>query len=111
MGTEMVPYRGAERPARDGCNVRLTIDSGLQMIVESEIDAAVKQFRPKMAVGVMMRPSTGEMLALANWPRYNPNEQEGVPPERRKNQRDHVDRRARLDLQNRADDRRRCRSG
>jgi cell division protein FtsI (penicillin-binding protein 3)/stage V sporulation protein D (sporulation-specific penicillin-binding protein) len=84
-GKEMVPYRGAERPARDGNTVRLTLDSGLQMIVESELEAAVKQYRPKGAVSIVMRPQTGEVLAMANWPHYNPNDQEGVAPERRKN--------------------------
>lgn len=84
-GKEIVPYRGQERPPRDGCNVSLTIDMGLQTIVESELDAACKQYRPKMAICILMRPQTGEILALANRPHYNLNQQEGVPPEHRKN--------------------------
>ena len=72
-GKEMVPYRGAERPARNGNNVRLTIDIALQDIVETELDAAVKQYQPKMAVAIMMRPQTGEILALANRPAFNLN--------------------------------------
>lgn len=84
-GKEIVPYRGQERPPRDGCNVRLTIDMGLQTIVESELDAACKQYRPKMATCILMRPQTGEIIALANRPHFNLNKQEGVPPGNRKN--------------------------
>ncbi len=72
-GKELVPYRAEERPARDGCNVHLTVDLALQDIVESELDAAVKQYRPKMVVGIIMRPQTGEILAMANRPNFNPN--------------------------------------
>lgn len=84
-GKEIVAYRGQERPPRNGCNVRLTIDMGLQTIVESELDAACKQYRPKMATCILMRPQTGEIIALANRPHYNLNKQEGVPPGHRKN--------------------------
>ena len=48
-GSEMVAFRWMESPARDGATVRLTIDMALQDIVESEMNAAMKQFRPKMA--------------------------------------------------------------
>lgn len=73
VGRELVPYRGQERPPRDGFKVRLTVDLGLQQIVEQEIDVAMKQFRPKMAVAILMRPQTGEILALANRPNFDPN--------------------------------------
>lgn len=82
---EIVAYRGQERPPRNGSNVQLTIDMGLQTIVESELDEACKQYRPKMATCILMRPETGEILALANRPHFNLNKQEGVKPENRKN--------------------------
>src|SRR4029079_18426587 len=44
-GRELVPYRGQERPPRDGFNVRLTVDMAVQQIVEQEVDVAVKQFQ------------------------------------------------------------------
>jgi cell division protein FtsI (penicillin-binding protein 3)/stage V sporulation protein D (sporulation-specific penicillin-binding protein) len=72
-GAEMVPYRGQERPARNGCDVRLTVDLGLQGIVEAELDAACKQYRPQMAVVILLRPQTGEILAMANRPNFNAN--------------------------------------
>ncbi len=84
-GRELPAFRSLERPARDGATVKLTVDMVLQDIVENEMDAAVKQFRPKMATCILMRPSTGEILAMVNRPHYNLNQREGVPDEARKN--------------------------
>ena len=84
-GKEIVPYRGQERPARAGCTVRLTIDMGLQNIVENELDAACKQFRPKSAVVILMKPQTGEILAMANRPNFDLNNVGDTPIENMKN--------------------------
>ncbi len=84
-GNEIVPYRGEEHDARNGGNVRLTIDMGLQNIVEQELDAAVKQFRPKGATVIMMNPKTGEILALANRPNFNLNALDGRTEENSRN--------------------------
>jgi len=84
-GREIVPYRGQEKDARNGCNVKLTIDMGLQNIVEQELDTAIKQFRPKSATVILMQPKTGEILALANRPNFNLNVQDKVPPDHRRN--------------------------
>jgi cell division protein FtsI (penicillin-binding protein 3)/stage V sporulation protein D (sporulation-specific penicillin-binding protein) len=73
-GKELVAYRGEERAPRDGCNVRLTVDLNLQNIVETELDAACAQFHPKKAISIMMRPQTGEILAMANRPNFDPND-------------------------------------
>jgi cell division protein FtsI (penicillin-binding protein 3) len=51
----------------------LTIDLLLQRIVEEELEAACAEFRPKWAVAVAMNPKTGELLAIANRPTYDPN--------------------------------------
>jgi len=74
FGKELVAYRGEERAPRDGYNVRLTIDLNLQNIVETELDAACKEFKPKKAIAIMMRPQTGEILAMANRPDFDPND-------------------------------------
>jgi cell division protein FtsI/penicillin-binding protein 2 len=84
-GKEMPAFRHLERPARDGATVKLTVDMVLQDIVESEMDAAIKQFRPKMATCILVRPATGEILAMVNRPHYNLNQREGVADEARKN--------------------------
>ncbi|HEY3897866.1 MAG TPA: penicillin-binding protein 2 [Chthoniobacter sp.] len=84
-GTEIVPYRGVEKAPRNGCTVRLTIDMELQDIVETELDAAINQFHPKSATIILMQPKTGEILAMANRPNYDPNLQMGVPADHRIN--------------------------
>ena len=58
-GQEIVLYRGQERAPRDGYQVHLTIDLNLQNIVENEIDAAMREFRPQKATIILMRPQTG----------------------------------------------------
>lgn len=84
-GKEIVMYRGQERASRDGCNVRLTIDMSLQNIVETELDAAVRQYNPKSAVAILMRPKTGEILALVNRPAFDPNEIGTTPEDKMRN--------------------------
>jgi len=56
-----------------GNNLVLTIDEGLQYMVESELDTAVKQWHAAAATAIMMDPYNGEILALANRPSFNPN--------------------------------------
>ena len=63
---------GVDREAK-GNNIVLTIDEGLQGIVEKEIDKAMLKWRAASASAIMMNPLTGEILALANRPSYNPN--------------------------------------
>lgn len=84
-GQELVPYRGQELAPGDGANVRLTVDMGLQQIVENEIDNAMRQFRPKKATIILLNPKTGEILALANRPTYDLNDKRDVPDLARKN--------------------------
>ena len=78
-------YRGQERAARNGYDVYLTIDLNLQNIVENEIDAAMQQYRPKKATIILMRPQTGEILAMANRPAFDLNQKSEAQPEQMKN--------------------------
>ena len=84
-GREMVPYRGRERAPRDGHRVQLTIDLNLQNIVENEIDAAVQQYSPQKATIILMRPGSGEILAMANRPNFDLNQRATAKPEEMKN--------------------------
>ncbi|MFZ6017069.1 MAG: peptidoglycan D,D-transpeptidase FtsI family protein [Nitrospirota bacterium] len=56
-----------------GNNIVLTIDEGLQYLVESELEKAMLKWRSSAASAIMMDPFTGEILALANIPAYDPN--------------------------------------
>jgi cell division protein FtsI (penicillin-binding protein 3)/stage V sporulation protein D (sporulation-specific penicillin-binding protein) len=84
-GQELVVYRGQEREPRDGLNVTLTIDMGLQSIVEDELDAAFKEYKPKTAIAIMADPKTGEILAMASRPNYDPDAIGDAQPEDMKN--------------------------
>jgi cell division protein FtsI/penicillin-binding protein 2 len=84
-GQEMVLYRGQERAPRDGYQVHLTIDLNLQNIVENEIDAAVREYNPQKATIILMRPQTGEILAMANRPNFDLNQRAEAKPEQMKN--------------------------
>lgn len=84
-GQEIVLYRGQERAPRNGFQVHLTIDLNLQNIVEDEIDAAVRQYSPKKATIILMRPQTGEVLAIANRPAFDLNKRADAKPEQMKN--------------------------
>jgi cell division protein FtsI (penicillin-binding protein 3) len=84
-GQEIVLYRGQERAARDGYQVHLSIDLNLQNIVENEIDAAVREYSPQKATIILMRPQTGEILAMANRPDFDLNQRNTAKPEQMKN--------------------------
>ena len=51
----------------------LTIDATLQYLAEKEVDAAWRRTAPKSALALAMDPRTGEILAMAIRPTYNPN--------------------------------------
>ncbi|MBI5098094.1 MAG: penicillin-binding protein 2 [Nitrospirae bacterium] len=61
------------KEAAPGNNILLTVDEGLQYIVERELTNAMEEREAKAAVAIMMNPMTGEILALANRPTYDPN--------------------------------------
>jgi cell division protein FtsI (penicillin-binding protein 3) len=84
-GQEIVLYRGQERAPRNGYRVHLTIDLNLQNIVENEIDAATQEYLPKKATIILMRPQTGEILAMANRPAFDLNHRSEAKPEQMKN--------------------------
>jgi cell division protein FtsI/penicillin-binding protein 2 len=55
-----------------GNNIELTIDKNLQKILEEELQSGLKKFRGESAIGIIMNPQTGEVLALSNQPDYDP---------------------------------------
>jgi len=84
-GQEIVLYRGQERAPRNGYQVHLTVDLNLQNIVENEIDAAMHEYSPKKATIILIRPQTGEILAMANRPAFDLNKRSEAKPEEMKN--------------------------
>ena len=74
-----------ERQPDPGANVVLTIDEKIQYIAEKELDLAMQETQAKAATIVVQNPRTGEILALANRPTFNPNLSREITPERLKN--------------------------
>jgi cell division protein FtsI (penicillin-binding protein 3) len=60
--------------AARGDDITLTIDKTLQHVAERELELAVHTYEARGGSIVMLDPSTGEILALANYPTFNPNE-------------------------------------
>jgi len=69
---------GALKPPQDGKEIRLALDSKIQYIAFSQLKAAVEMHKAKAGGVVVLDAQTGEVLALANWPTYNPNNRESL---------------------------------
>ena len=66
-------FSRVERPSTTGADLELTIDEYLQHIAERELQAGVEWAGAEGGAAVVMDPYTGEILALANYPTFNPN--------------------------------------
>jgi cell division protein FtsI (penicillin-binding protein 3) len=62
-----------------GDDLRLTLDAALQERTEAVLAAVGKTYRPRGATAMVTDPRSGEILALANWPRVNANDLGGAP--------------------------------
>ncbi|MCF8260809.1 MAG: transpeptidase family protein [Melioribacteraceae bacterium] len=60
-------------PPRNGNNVYLTINKTYQKILEEGISQGLQEFGSDSAVGIIQNPNTGEILAMASFPAYDPN--------------------------------------
>ncbi len=60
-------------PPVPGFDIELTLDIALQSYVEASLDTVFTRERPKSAVAIVMRPDTGEILAMCARPAFNPN--------------------------------------
>lgn len=80
---ELVALRDVNVQPRDGMNIVLTIDSVIEDIVETELAKAMEEHTPRSITGIVIRPSTGEILAMATLPHYDPNHPDTITPETR----------------------------
>ena len=74
-----------ERLPTAGDGLELTIDEYLQHIAERELRAGVEANNALSGTALIMQPQTGEILALANWPTFNPNAFAGAGADERRN--------------------------
>ena len=80
---ERASGRDQDVQARDGLNVMLTVDGAVQHIVETALADAMQKHSPKSITGIVMRPATGEILAMATLPTYDPGQPNTITPETR----------------------------
>lgn len=68
-----------------GHEVHLTIDQGIQFVAERELAMAARTYEAASGSVVVVDPNTGEVLAMASWPGYNPNDYQESQPSARRN--------------------------
>ncbi|MGE0443951.1 MAG: penicillin-binding protein [Vicinamibacterales bacterium] len=78
-------FSRVEKPPTAGASLELTIDHYLQYIAERELKAGVEWAGGVGGSAVVMDPATGEILAMANYPMFNPNAYGEFKPDRRRN--------------------------
>lgn len=78
-------FNRLERPPTAGGSLELTIDEQLQHIAERELEVGVRQHRADAGTAIVMDPKTGEILAMANYPTFNPNAYGEAPENARRN--------------------------
>ncbi len=72
------------RPAH-GRDVQLSLDVNIQLIAEKQLEAACEQYEARRGQVIVMNPHTGEILAMANYPKFNPNNVAQSTAEQRRN--------------------------
>jgi cell division protein FtsI (penicillin-binding protein 3) len=82
---ELVRFRGQDAEPVAGLNVVLTVDLVLQKILEAELAEAAAKFHPENAMGIIVRPRTGDILAMANSRTFDPNDLSASTVQHRRN--------------------------
>lgn len=80
FGSPLNPEERDLVPPTVGRNVYLTIDSYIQYVAQRELGKACHKFQAQAGTAIVMDPRTGRILALSNWPDYDPNSYAKFPP-------------------------------
>jgi len=83
--SESPSFKGSDSLRREGKVLSLTIDSVLQGILEEELEIGEKEAKAKVTLGLLVDASTGEILAMGQSNRFEPNDVSGVKPEDMRN--------------------------
>jgi cell division protein FtsI (penicillin-binding protein 3) len=78
-------YDGGEALRDRGANAVLTLDERIQYIAERELVAAIEKTHAPAGSVIVEDPNSGAILAMANWPKFNPNAATDSPDEARMN--------------------------
>jgi cell division protein FtsI (penicillin-binding protein 3) len=76
-------YDSTDKAPDTGTSVVLTLDEKIQYIAEKELAQAIHDTQAKSGTVIVENPNTGELLAVANWPTFNPNAAKDSHPESR----------------------------
>ena len=76
---------GERVPASNGRDIQLSVDAKVQFFAYQRIRDAVAQHRAKAGSVVVLDVQSGEVLALANWPSYNPGDRQNLLGEQLRN--------------------------
>ncbi|HKY09243.1 MAG TPA: penicillin-binding transpeptidase domain-containing protein [Candidatus Binatia bacterium] len=68
-----------------GSDIHLTLDTAIQHMAEKELEATISKYRAKAGVAIVVEPFTGEVLAMANYPSFDPNNYSKQSAEQRRN--------------------------
>jgi cell division protein FtsI (penicillin-binding protein 3) len=78
-------FDGSEVKRERGANIVLTLDEKIQYIAERELAAVIARTHAPTGSVIVQDPNSGAILALADWPKFNPNAATDVPAEKRMN--------------------------
>ena len=76
-------FDSTDKAPDTGTSVVLTLDEKIQYIAEKELEQAIRDTQAKAGTVIVENPTTGELLAVANWPTFNPNATKDINPEAR----------------------------
>jgi cell division protein FtsI (penicillin-binding protein 3) len=68
-----------DAPVRHGQEIQLALDAVLQLHAERTLAETATAWKPKSCCAVVLEPHTGELLAMASWPGYDPNRPAEIP--------------------------------
>jgi cell division protein FtsI/penicillin-binding protein 2 len=80
-GRQVISDNEMKKQSVDGANLITTLDTTLQHVAQVELQKAFDKYRCKAASIAVMNPKTGEILAMANFPTFDPNHFSTYPPE------------------------------
>ena len=73
VGQQITVGDSVLEPAEDGANIMLTIDRTIQLEIEELLGAGVEKYQAESGQAIVMDPETGAILAMANYPTFDPN--------------------------------------
>ncbi|MGE6258653.1 stage V sporulation protein D [Heyndrickxia sporothermodurans] len=80
-GRRMPDMSDDYKPPKDGLDLKLTIDTKVQTIIERELDIAETKYNPDGLIAIAMNPKTGEVLGMSSRPTFNPSKFQDVKQE------------------------------